>query len=116
MKKCMIIENPNSGDGNNDEFIEILKKKLEDEFDQVIDKKTEKENDGENFARKACDDKFDSIFVVGGDGTFNEVINGVSKMEYRPKIGLLPGGTNNTYMQLIGGSNDLKEAIDNLSF
>ena len=32
-------------------------------------------------------------------------------MDCRPKIGLLPGGTNNTYMQLIGGSNDLKEAM-----
>ncbi|MDU6064481.1 MAG: acylglycerol kinase family protein, partial [Anaerococcus sp.] len=116
MKKCMLIENPNSGDGNNDEYMEVLIEKLEKQFDQVSHKKTEKENEGENFAKNACQDKFDSIFVVGGDGTFNEVINGVSKMDYRPKIGLLPGGTNNTYMQLIGGSNDLKEAIENLSF
>ncbi len=116
MKKCMIIENPNSGKANNDEFMDILNKKLSQEFDQVVHEKTEKENDGENFSKKACYEKFDSIFVVGGDGTFNEVINGISKMDYRPKVGLLPGGTNNTYMQLIGGSNDLKEAIDNLSF
>lgn len=116
MKKCMLIENPNSGDGNNDEYMEVLIEKLENQFDQVSHKKTEKENDGEIFAKNACQDKYDSIFVVGGDGTFNEVINGVSKMDYRPKIGLLPGGTNNTYMQLIGGSNDLKEAIENLSF
>ena len=68
-------------DGKNDEFMEILKKKLEKEFDQVVDKKTEKEDDGKNFAIKACEEKFDSIFVVGGDGTFNEVINGVSKMD-----------------------------------
>ena len=116
MKKCMLIENPNSGDGKNDEFMEKLKEKLQDEFDEIIDKNTQKENDGENFEKTACEEKFDSIFVVGGDGTFNEVINGVSKMDYRPKIGLLPGGTNNTYMQLIGGSNDLCEAIEKLSF
>lgn len=116
MKKCMLIENPNSGNGKNDEFMEKLKEKLQDEFDEIIDKKTQKENDGENFAKTACEEKFDAIFVVGGDGTFNEVINGVSKMDYRPKIGLLPGGTNNTYMQLIGGSNDLCEAIEKLSF
>ncbi|PMC82448.1 diacylglycerol/lipid kinase family protein [Anaerococcus hydrogenalis] len=115
MKKCMIIENPNSGDGKNDEYMEVLIGKLENEFDQVVHKKTKKEGDGENFSKNACLEKYDSIFVVGGDGSFNEVINGISKMDYRPKVGLLPGGTNNTYMQLIGGSNDLKEAIDNLS-
>lgn len=26
MKKCMIIENPNSGDGKNDEYLDIIKK------------------------------------------------------------------------------------------
>lgn len=116
MKKCMVIKNPNSGKGNKDEFIEDLRKKLEEEFDQVIIKETKKERDGEKFAQKASKEEFDSIFVLGGDGSFNEVINGVSKMDYRPKIGLLPGGTNNTYMQLIGGSDDMKEAIENLSF
>lgn len=115
MSKCLLIENPNSGDANNDEYLDKIIKKLEQSFDEVIYKKTEKENDGEKFASKACEEKFDSIFIVGGDGTFNEAINGIAKMDYRPKVGLLPGGTNNTYMQLIGGSNDLKEAIDELS-
>lgn len=115
MSKCLLIENPNSGDANNDEYIDKIIEKLEQSFDEVIYKKTEKENDGEKFASKACEEKFDSIFIVGGDGTFNEAINGIAKMDYRPKVGLLPGGTNNTYMQLIGGSNDLKEAIDELS-
>lgn len=116
MKKCMIIENPNSGDGKNDEYLDIIKKKFKEEFKEITIKKTKKENDGKNFAIKACEEKIDSIFVLGGDGTFNEVINGVSKMKFRPKIGLLPGGTNNTYMQLIGGANNLDEALENLSF
>lgn len=115
MSKCLLIENPNSGVANNDEFIDRIIGKLEKGFDEVIHKKTEKENDGEKFAIKACEEKFDSVFIVGGDGTFNEAINGIAKMDYRPKVGLLPGGTNNTYMQLIGGSNDLEEAIDELS-
>lgn len=116
MKKCLLIENPNSGDANNDQYMDKIIEKLEAEFEEVEHKKTEKEDDGEHFAIKACEEKFESIFVVGGDGTFNEVVNGIAKMDYRPKLGLLPGGTNNTYMQLIGGSNDLEEAIGQLSF
>lgn len=115
MKKCLIIENPNSGDANNDQYMDRVIEKLNQAFDEVEHKKTEKENDGEKFAITACEDKYDSIFVIGGDGTFNEAVNGIAKMDYRPKLGLLPGGTNNTYMQLIGGSNDLDEAIDQLS-
>lgn len=116
MKNCMLIENPNSGARNHDLYRNRIIKKLEEYFAEIEYKKTTKVNDGEKFAIEACKQKYDSIFVLGGDGTFNEVINGVCKMAYRPKIGLLPGGTNNTYMHLIGGSNTLDDAIDFLSF
>ncbi|MDY3006080.1 diacylglycerol kinase family protein [Anaerococcus porci] len=116
MKKCLLIENPNSGKQNNNQYIDRIIEKLEEGFDEVIHKRTEKEDDAKKFAINACENKYDSIFVVGGDGTFNEAVNGISMMEYRPKLGLLPGGTNNTYMQLIGGSNELDKAIEQVSF
>lgn len=115
MKKCLIIQNPNSGEANSSEFMGILKEKLKEKFDQVELKQTEKAGDGKKFAENACKDKIHSLVVVGGDGSFNEVINGLAEREYRPKVLLLPGGTNNTYVGLLGGINNLKEAIENIN-
>ena len=116
MKKCLIIQNPNSGDGNSNNLMDLLKEKLNERFDSVSHLQTNEENDGFEFAKKASENGFDSIIIVGGDGTYNEVINAISSLEYRPKLYLLPGGTNNTFNKLIGGSGDLKESIDNLNF
>ena len=40
--------------------------------------------------------KFDYIIVVGGDGTLNEVINGI-ELTSKVSIGLLPYGTGNDF-------------------
>ncbi len=43
---------------------------------------------------------FSHLIIYGGDGTFNEVINGLlSRLDnYQPVIGLLPGGSGNSVM------------------
>ena len=38
------------------------------------------------------------LIIVGGDGTFNEAINGIMQNNNRPKIGFIPGGTGNAMM------------------
>lgn len=114
-KLGLIIENPNSGQGNKEEALNKLKAKLEGAFDSLVVKKTEKENDANRFACEACQEGVDSLFILGGDGTVNEVFNGLAKMDNRPKIAVLPGGTNNTYYQVLGGNGDLDQAIDGLS-
>jgi YegS/Rv2252/BmrU family lipid kinase len=45
-------------------------------------------------------DSFDAIIAIGGDGTMHEVINGLlsRKDGKRLPIGLIPGGTGNSYM------------------
>ena len=43
---------------------------------------------------------FTDIIIWGGDGTFNEVINGLLNRndKYLPTLGFLPGGTGNSVM------------------
>ncbi len=41
--------------------------------------------------------EYDVLVVVGGDGTLNEVVNGVMNQEVRPAIGLLPNGSANDF-------------------
>jgi YegS/Rv2252/BmrU family lipid kinase len=66
-------------------------------------------------ARKAVEKGCDYMVAVGGDGTLNEVINGVLQSnlpasEY-PTIGLLPYGSANDFARTAGISNAIEELI-----
>ncbi|KEO81788.1 diacylglycerol kinase [Tumebacillus flagellatus] len=69
-------------------------------------------NDAVRAARQACEDRFDLVIAAGGDGTINEVINGLSQMEYRPTLGVLPGGTTNDLARALHLPRDLKSACE----
>lgn len=45
----------------------------------------------------------DGIFVIGGDGTFNDAISGIMERQDRPgiPIALFPGGKNNKTLRLL---------------
>ncbi len=41
--------------------------------------------------------QFDRIAVSGGDGTVNETLNGLMRLEQRPPLAIIPAGTTNDY-------------------
>lgn len=51
----------------------------------------------ESFARNAVRDGCDEIIVAGGDGTLNEVINGLGDQAAGMRLGLVPLGTGNDF-------------------
>ncbi|GAY77613.1 transcription regulator [Sporolactobacillus inulinus] len=73
---------------------------------------TKHEGDATAGARKAVDRKFDLVVAAGGDGTINEVINGLAEQNYRPKLGILPLGTTNDFARAIGIPRDIVKACD----
>ena len=58
---------------------------------------TKKAGDAQNFARHAVRDNCNYIIAAGGDGTLNEVTNGIAHAADRIRIGLLPLGTGNDF-------------------
>ena len=46
-------------------------------------------------------DGFDLIVGAGGDGTINEVVNGIAPLEKRPKVAVIPAGTTNDYARAL---------------
>ena len=44
---------------------------------------------------------YDLIIAAGGDGTINEVVNGIAELEKRPKIAIIPAGTTNDYARAL---------------
>jgi YegS/Rv2252/BmrU family lipid kinase len=58
-------------------------------------------------ARQAAEDKSDLIIAYGGDGTVNQVINGVmNARKQRGIVGVIPGGTANLWAGDIGTPSD----------
>ncbi len=45
---------------------------------------------------------YDVFLVAGGDGTVNEVVNGMMKSDIRPSLGILPSGTANDIAAIFG--------------
>ena len=55
---------------------------------------------------------YDVIVCRGGDGTFNEVINGIMLLEKRPLVGYIPAGSTNDLASTLCIPRDNAEAID----
>lgn len=73
---------------------------------------------------RAAEQGFNFIISAGGDGTLNEVVNGVMEAKNRNsdldiKIGILPLGTGNDFIKTIKSPHscpEIKKLIDNNSF
>jgi diacylglycerol kinase (ATP) len=63
-------------------------------------------------AAQAAIQKVDTIVVLGGDGTLNEVINGVLTTESSqiPRIGIIPSGSSNDFSKSLGLPQQLHKA------
>ena len=63
-------------------------------------------------ARGAVTDGFEAVVVLGGDGTLNEVANGLAGSDVA--LGALPGGSTNVFARTVGFTNDPIDATGEL--
>lgn len=62
---------------------------------------TPEPNSAKNEAERAAKAGFSLIVAAGGDGTINEVVNGIAPLKHRPKLGIIPAGTTNDYARAL---------------
>ena len=103
MRKILLIANPKSGIKNNNELVNIVINKFKENSIEITLNKTEYPGHAIELAKNCNFSEFSSICAVGGDGTLNEVLNGVLKRNDKKKIpiGLIPGGTGNSFMKTL---------------
>lgn len=92
-KKTLIVVNPISGVGRQKRIELLLKINLnQDLFDYKV-KYTEHIHHGTEIARKAADEGYDCVVACGGDGSVNDVVQGLRGTDVR--LGIIPCGSGN---------------------
>lgn len=92
--KCIFIYNPHSGKGKIAKKVDYIQSRLLEKYDVVDVYATKAAGDLTVKVKEIADD-YDCIVFSGGDGTFNEVLQGLGEREKLPLLGYIPGGTAN---------------------
>ncbi len=105
-KEWFTIVNPNAGNGKGKKDWDRISGLFEKNNIPLKIKFTEKKRQAIEFTRGAIAEGFRKFISVGGDGTLNEIVNGVFTQEYcSPKkiiMGLIPVGTGNDWGRMFG--------------
>lgn len=107
MKTCIIV-NPNAGSVAE---VSELRARLE-QLPGTAVLPTEDAGHAQELAREAARSGADLVVAAGGDGTLNEVLNGMSEGFGRVRLGLLPLGTGNDFARSINVPADLDGALE----
>ncbi|GIN23005.1 MAG TPA: diacylglycerol kinase [Bacillus bacterium] len=112
MKRARIIYNPTAGREIFKRRIADVLQKLEIAGFEASCHATTGAGDAAAAARTAVERKYDVVICSGGDGTINEVVNGLAEQEYRPKLGIIPTGTTNDFARALHIPRDIDAAVD----
>ncbi len=108
--KCLFVYNPHSGKSGLIKRINFIIQELQAIYDEVDYIPTEYAGHAKKIAADACG-KYDRLIVSGGDGTFNEIINGIAEKPDAPIVGYLPSGTVNDISRSLNIPRNLKKAL-----
>lgn len=101
-KRCRIIYNPTSGrEAMKNNLVDILNILERAGYETSAYATTPEPNSAKNEAERAAIAGFSLIVAAGGDGTINEVVNGIAPLKHRPKLGIIPAGTTNDYARAL---------------
>ncbi len=63
-------------------------------------------------AAAAAASRCDLVLAAGGDGTINEVVNGIASSGWQPRLGIVPVGTANDFAAGLGIPHSVGEAVE----
>ena len=104
MKKLLFMINPKAGKKKKDYTTDILAVFKNAGYATKI-VSTRKRADGTLLAKK-YGDRVDLIVCMGGDGTLNEVIEGMLEAHCKTPLGYIPAGSTNDFAASLGLNQD----------
>jgi len=109
-KRMLLIVNPYATTVS-DRLKNLVVYALQGRFD-VEAVSTQAQNHATEIGREALDGGYDVVVAFGGDGTLNEVVNGVAGTDL--PVAILPGGSTNVVARTLGMPNDVVDATEHL--
>ena len=109
-RRILVIVNPHATTVS-DRLKNLVIYALQGRFDVEVEA-TEGQNHATEIGRGARDGAWEMVVAFGGDGTINEVANGLAGTDI--PLGLLPGGNTNVVCRTLGIPNDVVEATEYL--
>lgn len=111
-KRARLIYNPTSGREEMKKRLPDVLQRLERGGLETSTHATIGEGDATLAAADAVQRGFDLIIAAGGDGTLNEVINGMAEKPNRPPLGIMPLGTTNDFARALAIPKKWEAACD----
>ncbi len=102
-----LVVNPVAGGIDTKKTSDILEFFKENDVSVSLES-THKPHDATVIAKNAVNEGFDTIIAVGGDGTVNEVINGIDGADVT--LGIIPAGSSNDFALGINIPTDIRKA------
>lgn len=112
MRKARLIYNPTSGREEMRRRLPDILQRLDEGGIETTVHATTGEGDATLAAIDAAQRGYDIVIAAGGDGTINEVVNGLANQEHRPDLGVFPLGTTNDLSRALGISRQWEDYCD----
>jgi len=110
-----IIANPFSNSGKSAEIIDLVVKKLQSNLIKHQIRLTERSGDEIGFVKEATQAGYNKILAIGGDGTVQKVVAGITIQKNIPTekmiFGLIPSGTGNDWAKSKNIPSNVSDAI-----
>lgn len=101
-KRARVIYNPSSGrEALKKDMIDILGVFEQAGYETSAFATTPAPNSARDEAERVAREGFELVVAAGGDGTINEVVNGIAGLKKRPKMAIIPAGTTNDYARAL---------------
>ncbi len=110
-QKVLLVVNPCAGKTSTRASVpDIISNFPEEEYEFTV-RNTTCQGDATNIVKEEAD-KHDIVVCCGGDGTFNETMNGVMDLARRLPIGYIPSGSTNDFANTLGIPTKVKDACE----
>jgi len=108
--KAELIVNLTAGGGKPHKHLNTVLKHLKENGLNFKMCTTSHQGEAVELAQKAADNGAELIVSVGGDGTVNEIVNGIIKSKNDPPLGIIPLGWANDFIKSTNIPSDIIEA------
>lgn len=112
-RKLLILANPFAGKGKTKKVLQLLIQFLDSHQIRYEIADSTNETNATDTLSKNLNDTFSDVIVLGGDGTLNEVINGLS---VDIPVSIIPCGTGNDFIKNVFIGEKLKDQLQTAVF